>query len=80
MSTVTIHDSGKGGERVRVESIGNGLAYAAYFGEAGSPVCNLYFQGEDASQIRDEIEALEHANPERLTRDIWLSVLDQYLY
>ena len=79
MQTITIHDSGNGGDRIKIDSIGNGLNYAVCFGEAGSPMHNLYFQGEDAIAIRNEFDAMESANPEMATRDIWFTVLDPYL-
>lgn len=79
MNIVTIHDSGIGGDRLRVDSHGNGLAYAFQFGEAGSPMRTLFFQGDDASQIRDEFDNLESANPEMPTREAWFTLLDPYL-
>lgn len=79
MKTVTIHESGNGSDRMRVDSIGNGLDYSVYFGESGSPMLNLYFQGDDASQLRDEFDAMESTNPEMPTRDAWFAALDPYL-
>lgn len=79
MNTITIHKSGNGGEALRVDSIGNGLAYNVLFGEAGSSMRNLYFQGDDATTFRNEIEAIETAWPEKPTRDCWLMAVDPYL-
>jgi len=79
MQSVTIHDSGKAGDRVRVDSYGNGTAYNISFGEAGAPMRNLFFQGDDATALRDEFDQHENARPSMLTRDVWLAVLDPYL-
>jgi len=77
--TVTIHKSGHGGDALRVDSLYNGGAYNVMFGEAGAPMRNLYFQGDDATQLRDEFDALETAEPETATRDLWFRVLDPYM-
>jgi hypothetical protein len=79
MAYVTIHDSGTAGDRLQVDSWFNGLAYNFHFGEAGSPMRNVYLQGDDATAIRDEFDAMEGANPEMESRDIWLTLLDPYL-
>lgn len=79
MQAVTIHKSGAGADKFEVVSYGNGLAYNFMFGEAGSPMRNVYLQGDDALQIRDEFDAWEEREPEKLTRDIWLDLLDPYL-
>lgn len=79
MRAVTIHESGHGADKLQVISYGNGLAYAFNFGEAGGPMRNIYLQGEDAADLRDEFDAIEAREPERLTRDIWDSLLDPYL-
>lgn len=78
-SQVTIHQSGAQAGKFQVVSYGNGTAYAFQFGEAGSPMRTLFLQGDDASQIRAEFDAIEAANPDTLTRDAWLEVLDPYL-
>lgn len=79
MQSVTIHQSGEGADKMQVISYGNGTAYAANFGETGSPMRSIYFQGEDATQIRNEFDALENSEPDTETRDIWMRVLDPYL-
>lgn len=76
---VTIHRSGKGAEALQVVSYHNGGAYAFNFGEHGSPSRTLFFQGDEASVIREEFEAAETAMPCELTRDVWLRVLAPYL-
>lgn len=77
--TVTIHKSGQGADALRVDSLYNGGAYNILFGEAGAPMRNLFFQGDDATQLRDEFDALETAEPETPTRDLWFRVLDPYM-
>lgn len=79
MKTITIHKSSAGGDKLVVDSIGNGLALAFYFGEAGSPMRTVYFQGDDAFQIEAEFDAMENAFPDKPTRDVWLDVLEPYL-
>lgn len=79
MNTITIHQSGIGADKLAINSIGNGLAYNVCFGEAGSPLRNIFFQGDDATHLRDEFDAAEQAFPEVDTRDVWLRVLDPYL-
>lgn len=79
MAFVTIHKSGTGGEQFTVDSYHNGLAYNFSFGCAGTPMRNVYLQGDDAAQIRDEFDALESDDPERESRDIWLELIDPYL-
>lgn len=74
-----IHDSGQGGERLRVTSYGNGTAYNVEFGEAGAPTRNLYFQGDDATELSNELDALEQLFPETPTRDLWMLALDPYM-
>ena len=76
---ITIHESGHGGEKLQVVSYGNGLAYNFCFGEAGAPMSNVFLQGEDALNIRDEYDLWENREPEKLCRDIWLELLDPYL-
>lgn len=77
--TATIHKSGNGADKLEVTSYHNGLSYNFAFGEAGSPMRNVYLQGDDASQIRDEYDAWEEREPEKPCRDIWLALLDPYL-
>lgn len=79
MKSVVIHSSGQGGDKLEITSYGNGTAYNLTFGEAGSPMRNLFFQGDEASLIRDEFDSIETAFPQMETRDVWLSVLDPYL-
>ena len=79
MKTITIHDSGEAGDRLRVDSIGGGIAYAVYFGEEGSPMRAVYFQGEDADRLEAELDELETARPDDDYHDLWLAVLDPYL-
>jgi hypothetical protein len=79
MTFIRIHESGRGCKKITVDSWYNGGAYNVSFGEAGSPMRNIYFQGDDAIAIRDEFDALETAEPETLSRDLWLRVLDPYL-
>lgn len=79
MSFVSIHDSGQGGGRLRVDSYFNGLAYNFSFGEAGSPMRNIYLQGDDAAHIRAEFDAWENREPEKPSRHIWLEILGPYL-
>lgn len=79
MKTVTIHQSGTGAGALRVNSHGGGTAYAFHFGEGDGPFRTLFFQGDDAIIIHDKFNALETAQPDKLTRDIWLAVLDPYL-
>lgn len=79
MNSIVIHRSGKGADKLEVTSYGNGTAYNVAFGEAGSPMRNVYLQGDDATQLRDAFDAMENAKPDMLTRDVWLEVMDPYL-
>jgi len=79
MKQIDIHDSGQGAERLRVTSFGNGAAYAFNFGDLNSPMRTLWMDGNDASDIREEFDTAETLHPEKLTREVWLSVLDPYL-
>lgn len=79
MNTVTIHESGASGDKLRVDSIGNGMAYAVHFGETGAPMRDLFFQGEDATILRADFDALEDAQPDESTRSVWLFILGDYL-
>ena len=79
MNVVKIHSSGAGADKFEVTSYGNGLGYNFSFGEAGAPMRNVYLQGDDAAQIREKFDAWEEREPEKLTRDIWLDLLDPYL-
>ena len=76
---ITIHESGNLADKLRVVSYGNGTSYAFHFGEAGSPMRTLFFQGDDVLALRAEYDALETNEPETECRDHWLSVLDPYL-
>lgn len=79
MQIVTIHESGSGADKMRVESWGNGWAYAIHFGEGDGPFRTKWFQDDDAAQLREEVETIETAQPEILTRDAWLLALDPHL-
>lgn len=79
MKQVMIHRSGNGADALQIVSHGNGLAYAFQFGESGSPMRTLFFQGEDASAIRADYDAAEIAAPATPCRDHWLRVVDPYL-
>jgi len=79
MSHITIHDSGEGAERLRVDSYDNGTAYNVSFGEAGSPMRNIYFHGDHATALRETFDAIEAINPDKPTRDVWFDALDPYL-
>lgn len=79
MKQVTIHVSGHGADRLEVVSYGNGLAYDFRFGEAGAPMRNVFVQGDDAQETRDAFDTAEEREPEADSRDLWLSVIDQYL-
>ena len=79
MKSICIHESGQGADKLRVISYGNGMSYAVQFGESGVPMRDLYFQGDDATELRDEFETLESSRPDELSRDHWLAALDPYL-
>jgi len=79
MTAIVIHQSGKNADAFRVASYGNGLSYAFNFGENGSPSRDLFIQGDDATALRDAFDAAETRDPEKLTHDIWLDLLDPYL-
>jgi hypothetical protein len=79
MQAVIIHTSGAGADKLEITSYGNGLSYNFLFGEAGAPMRNLFFQGDDALNIRTDYDARENAEPNMLCRDIWLDLLDPYL-
>ena len=76
---ITIHQSGQGADKLEVISWWNGGAYAIQFGEAGSPMLTLWFQGDDAIVLRDEYEAREAKRPKVDCRGHWLATLDPYL-
>lgn len=79
MASVTIHDSGTGANRLRVDSEFNGLNLNVRFGEAGSCMSNVYLQGDEAAAFRAEYEAREVARPHAPCRDHWLAVVEPYL-
>lgn len=79
MAFVTIHDSGDGSERIRVDSYFNGGAYNVSFGQAGTPMRNVFLQGDDAAEFRDQFDAWETREPETPSRDIWSALIDPYL-
>ena len=76
MAYVTIHESGSGADKVKVDSYWNGAAYNISFGEAGSPMQNIFFQGEDALELRYVFEDIDEATPDR---EAWLEAVDPYL-
>lgn len=76
---ITIHESGNGADKFKVISYNNGLAYNFCFGEGGSPSRNIFLQGDDAIQIREQFDVAETLNPDKLTREIWFELLDPYL-
>ena len=79
MTRDEIHKSGNGADALQIVSHGNGLAYAVQFGESGAPMRTLFFQGDDASTIRADYDAMESAFPDQPCRDLWLRVIDPYL-
>ena len=79
MSFVNIHTSGQGSEKLAVDSYYNGLAYNFSFGEAGSPMRNVYLQGDDAAYTRERFDHWEAKSPDKPTREIWLTLIDDYL-
>lgn len=79
MSFAKIHESGEGSDKLTVDSYWNGAAYNFSFGQAGTPMRNVFLQGDDAAQIRAEYDTREAQEPETLCRDIWLDLLDPYL-
>lgn len=74
-----IHDTGEGSERMKIESYYNGLAYNVHIGDVGSPMCNLFFQGDDATKLISDLEAWEEREPETETRELWFRVLNPYM-
>lgn len=76
---ITIHKSGTGSEKLQIDSFYNGVAYNVFLGEAGSQMLNLFFQGDDALQLRDDFDAMESSKAELMAREIWLRVIDPYL-
>ena len=76
MTQETIHESGSGADKVKVDSYGYGLAYSILLGEAGSPMRNLFFQGEDALELYC---AFLDVDPKTPDRNAWLEALDPYL-
>lgn len=79
MRAVTIHESGDGADKLTVTSYGGGLSYTFQFGAAGHPMWTLFFQGDDATDLRAEFDNAESVWPDRLTRTIWLDILDPYI-
>lgn len=78
MSFVTIHKSGADADALRVDSWWNGEAYAIHFGENGSPSRTLFLQGDDASAVRQRVEAVEAATPDLDTRLVWLRAVEDF--
>ena len=79
MSFVTIHESGRGPNALRVDSWHNGSAYAIHLGGAGSPMRSLFMQGDDAIELRASFDGAEEFWPEKPTREIWLHTVEPYL-
>ena len=79
MTRVEIHRSGAGADCLAIESHGNGLAYSVQFGESGHPMRTLYFQGDDATELRAQYDRAETLEPENYCRKLWLSILENYL-
>lgn len=79
MNAVKIYDVDTGDQRIQVFSYGNGLAYNILFGGAGNPMNNIFFQGDDALMLREELENIEEEHPEADIRQILLFLLDPYL-
>ena len=77
MSQVEIHDTGAGANRMRVTSHGNGFAYSVSFGEAGSPMRDIFVQGDDAIELRHAYDAAETVGLS--CRDAWLAAVDPHL-
>lgn len=76
MAYTTIHESGQDGDKMRVDSWHNGGAYAVHFGENGSPSRTIFVQGDSASELRADVDAMEESDPGRPTREIWLEAVD----
>lgn len=79
MAFTTIHTSGTGSEKLTVDSYYNGAAYNFNFGCAGSPMRNVFLQGDDALQIREDFDRWETECPKKATREIWQELIDPYL-
>ena len=79
MTFVTIHRSGESSDCLRVDSCHNGAEYAVHFGAGTGPFRTLFFQGDDAADLRASFDALEEREPETPSRDHWLTVLDPHL-
>ena len=69
MEAVKIADT----EHYSVTSYCNGCSYDLVSKERGA---SIFFQGDDAAQFREELEACENLNPERsidsILNSIWL--------
>ena len=76
---IPIHTSGHGAAHLRVDSYHNGAAYNVSFGEAGSPMLNVFLQDDDAAQFRADWDAAEADDPERETAEIIRHLLDDHL-
>lgn len=79
MQSITIHKSGTGADTLQIDSHGNGAAYAVQFGDLTGPMRSLWFDGDDAAQLREDLDAREAAKPDEPTRDVWFAILDSYL-
>lgn len=59
----------------RLVSYGNGLSYSLELRIEGEPLRTVFVQGDDATQFRAELDALEAAYPEtstaKLLRMMW---------
>lgn len=76
---IVIHQSGEGADKFIVRSYHNGLSLNFEFGAAGSPMRNVFLQGEDASRIREEFDEQEKTFPDKESRQVWLDLIDPYL-
>jgi hypothetical protein len=71
MQQVTIADT----PNYRLVSYGNGLSYSLTNKAVGY---SDHFQGDDADRFRADFDAMEAADPERLTDDILRDLWEQY--
>ena len=79
MKQVTMHESGSGAEKLKVTSYDHGITYNILFGEAGSPMCNTFLQGNDAIDLRADIGDMYYASTETPDRDHWLDTIAPYV-
>jgi len=60
-----------------VDSYSNGTAYNVCFGEAGTPMRNVFVQGGDAVELSDRIEAMECVAPTMAYVDMYAEALEE---